>query len=287
MDFKTSQLGTCKHLEAVKHWIHNGHRVHRETPSYTSVYLDYSEGRKVRIRIGTDHEREFRQLASEFFTESGDLLPQGYSHFRTFMHRALAIDDTMRCYNDALDFVLETREKSQQQKWVDSLSYDDFAHLLNNSNTLMVTTDEMEPTANAPAGTFTTIDDDHDSEGDILLDENDQASYNREQVGETLGTVSSVASLHSQEGENDTQTYKKGTNSETHSQRSPKELVAEGVSFLTGLSKTLESPEATRELINSLVEVDQETGQTNLRIPIPDKESVVQVLTVLGKLFTR
>ena len=756
MDFKTSQLGTCKHLEAVKRWIHNGHRVHRETPSYTSVYLDYSKGRKVRIRIGTDHEKEFRQLASEFFTESGDLLPQGYSHFRTFMHRALAIDDTMRCYNDALDFVLETREKSQRQKWVDSLSHDDFAHLLNttlypyqeegirfaatagraiiademglgktiqaigtatllrqrglvgsvlilcptslkyqwkreierftnekahviegnhlkrreqynapelfkivsynsicndikifgkletdmviidevqrlknwntqiaraarkiishyavilsgtplenrleelysvvqlvdqfclspyylfrdhyivtddkgatigyknlneikskltgilirrtkkkvrlqmparqdknllvpmtkeqmtihneakslvsqllqkwermhflsesdrnrlmlllqqmrcvcdstyvldqktrydtkvdeamniisnivesgdekivvfsqwermtrliaeeldkrtiqfeylhgaipsakrkdlvnnftdnpnsrvflstdagstglnlqvasviinmelpwnpavleqriariyrigqqrniqvvnlvsadsfeeamlgklrfkaslfagvldngqdsifvsdskfnelmkdiqstmddsdNSNTLMVTTDEMEPTANAPAETFTTIDDDHDSEGDILLDENDQSSDNREQVGEKLGTASSVASLHHQEGEDDTQTYKKGTNSGTHSQPSPKELVAEGVSFLTGLSKTLESPEATRELVNSLVEVDQETGQTNLRIPVPDKESVVQVLSVLGKLFTR
>ncbi len=156
-----------------------------------------------------------------------------------------------------------------------------------NSNTLMVTTDEMEPTANAPAETFTTIDDDHDSEGDILLDENDQSSDNREQVGEKLGTASSVASLHHQEGEDDTQTYKKGTNSGTHSQPSPKELVAEGVSFLTGLSKTLESPEATRELVNSLVEVDQETGQTNLRIPVPDKESVVQVLSVLGKLFTR
>ena len=63
--------------------------------------------------------------------------------------------------------------------------------------------------------------------------------------------------------------------------------MAEGVSFLTGLSKTLESPEATRELVNSLVEVDQETGQTNLRIPVPDKESVVQMLSVLGKLFTR
>lgn len=60
MDFRTSQLGTCKHLEAVKRWIHRGRHVHREIPSYTSVYLDYTEGRKVRIRIGSDHEKEFQ-----------------------------------------------------------------------------------------------------------------------------------------------------------------------------------------------------------------------------------
>ena len=131
MDFKTSQLGTCKHLEAVKRWIHNGHRVHRETPSYTSVYVNYAEERKVCIRIGTDHEEEFRQLAAEYFDDQGVLLPQGYAHFETFMHRALAIDDTMKCYRDALDFVLETREKERRRKWIESLSHDDFAHLLN------------------------------------------------------------------------------------------------------------------------------------------------------------
>ena len=71
------------------------------------------------------------------------------------------------------------------------------------------------------------------------------------------------------------------------SPRSPQELVADGVSFFTGLSKTLESPEATREFVDSLVEVDKETGETNLRIPVPDKESVVQVLGALAKLFTQ
>ena len=49
----------------------------------------------------------------------------------------------------------------------------------------------------------------------------------------------------------------------------------------------LESPEATREFVDSLVEVDKETGETNLRIPVPDKESVVQVLGALAKLFTQ
>lgn len=131
MDFKTSQLGTCKHIEAVKRWIHSGHRVHHEIPSYSSVYLDYTEGRKVRFRIGTDHEAEFRQLASEYFDGDGNLMPQSFLRFETFLHRAKAIDETIRCYNDALDYVLATREKEQRRKWVDSLGPDDFAHLLN------------------------------------------------------------------------------------------------------------------------------------------------------------
>ncbi len=131
MDFKASQLGTCKHLEAVKRWIHGGRHVHRETPAYTSVYVNYTEGRKVCIRIGSDHEAAFRQLASEYFDDKGELLPEGFNHFETFLQRAIAIDDTMKCYNDALNFVLETRERTQRRLWVASLSHDDFAHLLN------------------------------------------------------------------------------------------------------------------------------------------------------------
>ena len=51
MDFKTSQLGTCKHLEAVS-LKRKGHRV-VGTPSYSSVYLSYRDGRKVSICRGT------------------------------------------------------------------------------------------------------------------------------------------------------------------------------------------------------------------------------------------
>ena len=59
LDFKTSQLGTCKHLEAVKNKISNSRkmRVHRDIPAYTSIYLSYRKGRTVRIRIGSECER--------------------------------------------------------------------------------------------------------------------------------------------------------------------------------------------------------------------------------------
>jgi SNF2 family DNA or RNA helicase len=65
----------------------------------------------------------------------------------------------------------------------------------------------------------------------------------------------------------------------------PKELIAQGTSFLSGLAATLKSPEATEQLVNSLIETDAETGQTSLKIPVPDKQTVRNLLDIVGKLF--
>jgi len=71
----------------------------------------------------------------------------------------------------------------------------------------------------------------------------------------------------------------------TKTPRQPKELVAQGISFLSGLADTLKSPEATAQLVETLVETDTETGQTSLRIPVPDKQTVRNLLDIVGKLF--
>ena len=65
----------------------------------------------------------------------------------------------------------------------------------------------------------------------------------------------------------------------------PKELVAQGISFLSGLAATLKSPEATAQLVETLVETDAKTGKTSLRIPVPDKQTVRNLLDIVGKLF--
>ena len=87
-DFKTAQLGTCKHLEAVKLWIDGKRRrrVHREIPPYTSVYLSYKNGRKVCIRIGTEHEEEYRELARKYFDAEGVMLDDTYQHIEAILH---------------------------------------------------------------------------------------------------------------------------------------------------------------------------------------------------------
>ncbi len=66
---------------------------------------------------------------------------------------------------------------------------------------------------------------------------------------------------------------------------SPEQLVQQGMSFFAGLARTLSSPEATEKLVNSLVEEDKETGQTTLKIPVPDKESVTNILKLFGTLL--
>ncbi len=58
------------------------------------------------------------------------------------------------------------------------------------------------------------------------------------------------------------------------------------MSFLSGLVATLKSPEKTAELVNTIVKHDKVTGKTSINIPVPDKDSVQSLLTVLGKLLS-
>ncbi len=126
MDFKTSRLGTCKHIEAVKCWLEkNNRRVSRGVPAYTSVYLSYREGRKICLRIGTDHREEFRELATLYFGADGVMLPQAVHTIMGFLSRAAQIDDTFRCYPDALNFIIEERDARNREELLVSTISDD------------------------------------------------------------------------------------------------------------------------------------------------------------------
>ena len=72
-----------------------------------------------------------------------------------------------------------------------------------------------------------------------------------------------------------------------HIQRTntPEELVTQGISFLSGLAQTLQSHEATEQLVNTLVETNEQTGECTLRIPVPDKQTVTSLLNLVGKLL--
>lgn len=128
MDFKTSQLGTCKHIEGVRLWIADHHkRIHWDLPAYTSVYLSYrGEERRVRLRLGSDATPEFKQMASRYFDELGILRPEAYDAFGEFMRDAKHLDDSFRCYKDALDFVIQGRERHAREHIIDQ-RYDDAA----------------------------------------------------------------------------------------------------------------------------------------------------------------
>ena len=125
MDFKTSRLGTCKHIEAVKKWFggKRGVHVHRELPPYTSVYLSYRDERCVKIRIGSDNKEAYEQLAKDYFDKNHVLKKSAYASIGSFLKQARQISDTFRCYKDAIDFIIDIREKAKRKKIVKT--YDD------------------------------------------------------------------------------------------------------------------------------------------------------------------
>ena len=117
MDFKTSQLGTCKHLEAVRLKV-PAHCHSVAVPAYSSVYLSYRHGRRVAIRIGTEHADEMERLARQYFDAKGFLLDDAYERFDAFLSEAARLDSTFRCYPDAIDSIVDHREGLRRQRLV-------------------------------------------------------------------------------------------------------------------------------------------------------------------------
>ena len=125
-DFRTSGLGTCKHVESVKLWLQaEGKEPYRGEPDYTSVYLDYRGERSIRIRIGETHRREHTALAQEYFDQGFVLRPEAYARFDTFIEKARNIDPSLRCYPDALELVISQRERLQREALVENVYTDE------------------------------------------------------------------------------------------------------------------------------------------------------------------
>lgn len=109
-------------------------------------------------------------------------------------------------------------------------------------------------------------------------DAGQKESPSKEEAGESIQPKSQPSS-------DKTSTQEHPSNEGAQRKARAKKLVADGVSFLSGLASALKTEESTRELVDSLVEENKETGETSLKIPVPDKDTVVQMLGLLGKLF--
>lgn len=124
MDFKTNQLGTCKHIEYVLLQINSSAKKKKILkagfqPHYTSVYLNYGAEIEIKIRIGTENKEEFEKLASEYFDKEYKLLQQNWQSFDTFLQKAYSLHPDFCCYPDAMDFILEKREEKQRNELID------------------------------------------------------------------------------------------------------------------------------------------------------------------------
>lgn len=63
------------------------------------------------------------------------------------------------------------------------------------------------------------------------------------------------------------------------------DVVQQGISFITGLVEVLKDPQASKRMVDAIVTEDKETGKASLNIPVKDKESVMQFVSLLGKLL--
>ena len=106
MDFRTSGLGTCKHIEAVKMWIRKKRRaLEKELPSATSLYVDYKGYRRIRLRIGSEMHEEIINLAKDYFASDGEVLPGKEESVPQFVQKAKGLLPSFRCYDDVYELI--------------------------------------------------------------------------------------------------------------------------------------------------------------------------------------
>ena len=122
-DFKTNQLGTCKHIEGVLLKIKSKPALKKQlavpyTPPYTSVYLDYKGERKVKLRIGTEETGLYKLLANNFFNNNLVLLEPAFLKFETFLQKAHQLHPEFRCYEDALEYIIQERNNQHRKQVV-------------------------------------------------------------------------------------------------------------------------------------------------------------------------
>ena len=146
-------------------------------------------------------------------------------------------------------------------------------------NRLMETVEEITANEDNPKNTSMQNDDKAgDSTDESIKDHHN--GFNKEQLQDSTGNDTDKNT--SVAPDNNQQT---GSRQKTNKSTSPHELVSQGISFFQGLVETLASPEKTQTLVDTLVKEDKETGKTSIEIPVPDKETVRNLFSMLSKLI--
>ena len=98
MDYKTNRLGVCKHIGFVQHKLENKRGMKRILKAgcdkaHSSIYLDYRNGRQVKLSIGSENKEAFEKLAQTFFDKNLELTKDGFSKFEKILAEAKKISD--------------------------------------------------------------------------------------------------------------------------------------------------------------------------------------------------
>lgn len=118
MDFKTSQLGTCKHIEAIS-LAKNGRYARRiyKKPLHTYVYVDYPAGRKIRIHQGHDISPDMSCHIQKLFDENGEIRDLQCDP-SDFIREARRFDEAFEWEADALGILVEERDRIRRKQLI-------------------------------------------------------------------------------------------------------------------------------------------------------------------------
>jgi SNF2 family DNA or RNA helicase len=108
-DYAVNTLGTCKHIEAVL--LHARSRFGRRLDharyqrEHTTIYLDYRDPPRVRIKSPSQISADLRALKDEFFDAEGLLKRDRMNRFAQALRKIRALDEKVVIYGDALEWV--------------------------------------------------------------------------------------------------------------------------------------------------------------------------------------
>lgn len=113
MDFRTSGLGTCKHIESVKNsrseLLRTGYRT---PPPVSGLSIDYSQQpHRIRLRPGTENNEDTLRMASPYFEEGPDgiLYAKSDANIMQFVSDLLSTGESLHVDRDVLDLLSDRR----------------------------------------------------------------------------------------------------------------------------------------------------------------------------------
>lgn len=130
-DFRTSMLGTCKHIEAVRLYLETKGR--KPMPSgreRSALYISYNGTRRLKLHLGENAPEALTVAAMRYFDDDMVAEPGMVAHLPAFIDNARKIDPQFHCYPDALNYILEARDRTRRAELLAEMAPDTFADVL-------------------------------------------------------------------------------------------------------------------------------------------------------------
>lgn len=123
MDFRTSSLGTCKHIEAVAAWLRAaGKEPVADIPSRPMLYISYTGGRRLRLHLPEKTPEALAVAALRYFDDDMVATPGMIPDLPAFIENARRIDPRFHCMPDALNYILEARDRRRRSELMGDLT---------------------------------------------------------------------------------------------------------------------------------------------------------------------